>query len=94
MQVAKEVQEILNILIVLEFLSEKFCEGSEKRPLCILNIQTSKDVPSTICGYSTILCVKRERGVILLGRFWQIQSQRKGGHTPCQDFYGRQLHVM
>jgi hypothetical protein len=41
-----------------------------------------------------IFGVKRERGVILLGRFWQIQSQRKGGHTPCPVICGRQLFVM
>ncbi|HVP80195.1 MAG TPA: hypothetical protein VMV04_20125 [Thermodesulfobacteriota bacterium] len=37
-----------------------------------------------------IVGVKRERGVILLGRFWQIHSQQKGGYTPCQDIYGGQ----
>ena len=43
----------------------------------------------------TVLCVKKKkRGVILLGDFGKIRSQYKGGHTPCQDIYGKQLFVM
>ena len=28
-----------------------------------------------------MFCVKRKRGVILLGRFWQMQSQFERGHS-------------
>jgi hypothetical protein len=42
-----------------------------------------------------IFGVKRERGVILLGRFLaKYNPNEKGGHTPCQDLCGRQLFVM
>jgi len=56
--------------------------------------EVRKSFLSPICCYK-IVGVKRERGVILLGRFLAKNNpDEKGGHTPCQDLCGGQLFVM
>jgi len=38
---------------------------------------------------------KKKEGCYPLGKsFGRINPNKKGGHTPCQDFYGRRLYVM
>jgi hypothetical protein len=42
-----------------------------------------------------ILVVRKREGCYPLGKILDKSDPNKeGGHTPCQDFYGRQLFVM